>query len=131
MNIFEQASREKLRFSTPVGNVSVEDLWDLPLTSVRGLDLHKIALDLQTELNKEPAKSLDFFAFAPAKNLTLQLKFDIVKHIVTTKVAENHAKSEQAAKDSQREQIKALIAEKKQEDLKSKSVEELEALLNA
>ena len=131
MNIFEQASRENLRFSTSVGNISVEDLWDLPLTSVKGLDLHKIALDLQTELSKEPAKSLDFFAFAPAKNPTLQLKFDIVKHIVTTRVAENHTKSEQAAKDSQREQIKALIAEKKQEDLKSKSVEELEALLNA
>jgi hypothetical protein len=36
MNIFEQATRAKIRFSTPVGMLSVEDLWDLPLTSTQG-----------------------------------------------------------------------------------------------
>lgn len=33
MSIFEQASREKVRFQTQVGQVSVEDLWELPLSS--------------------------------------------------------------------------------------------------
>jgi len=131
MNIFEQATKAKLRFSTTAGNISVEDLWDLPLTSARRLNLHHIALELQTAIDKQPTKALDFFSAVAVSDPLLQLRFDIVKHIVITKVAENQAKSEQAAKDSQREQIKALIVEKKQEDLKSKSVEELEALLNS
>ena len=37
VNIFEQASRNKLRFDTNIkGVISTEDLWDLPLTSDTG-----------------------------------------------------------------------------------------------
>jgi hypothetical protein len=31
--LFQKATRAKLRFETPKGLLSVEDLWDLPLTS--------------------------------------------------------------------------------------------------
>ena len=36
MDIFEQASRLKLRFPSPLGTLSTEDLWHLPLTSTTG-----------------------------------------------------------------------------------------------
>ena len=34
MNIFEQAARQKIRFESVLGLLCVEDLWDLPLTSL-------------------------------------------------------------------------------------------------
>lgn len=37
ISIFEQASRQKLRFETSAGKLSIEDLWDLPLTSNNNL----------------------------------------------------------------------------------------------
>ena len=41
--MFEQAARLKLRFETSRGLLSVEDLWDLPLTSARGASLERHA----------------------------------------------------------------------------------------
>ena len=45
MNLFEIASRKKLRIPTTKGDLTVEQLWDLPLKST-GLSLDKIAIDL-------------------------------------------------------------------------------------
>ena len=48
MNIFEMATRKKIRFNSPQGDLSTEDLWDLPLSSkVNGkANLDDIAKDL-------------------------------------------------------------------------------------
>jgi hypothetical protein len=129
MSIFEQASKEALRFSTTSGSISTEDLWNLPLTSTKGLNLKVIAESLAIQLEKQPVKTLDFFDSAEVADPTLQLRFDIVKHIVTSKVAEAKAKTAEKVRDSQRSQIKALIQDKENEALKGLSVEELKALL--
>ena len=58
MNIFEQATRAKIRFSTPVGMLSVEDLWDLPLTSARArANLDDVARLLDAELKSTSSVS--------------------------------------------------------------------------
>ena len=52
MNIFEQATRLKLRFAVGTRvNLTVENLWDLPLTNVKGEDLDHIAIELQEKLS--------------------------------------------------------------------------------
>ena len=84
---------------------------------------------MQTQLDKQPLKALDFFDSAEVADPTLQLRFDIVKHIVTSKVAEANAKTVEKVRDSQRSQIKALIQDKENEALKGLTVEELKALL--
>ena len=60
VNVFEVASRQKLRFDTARGQVSAEDLWDLPLTSTTGKpNLDAIAVDLH---NKMSQSNLSFVA---------------------------------------------------------------------
>ncbi len=129
MSIFQQASRAKLRFATQLGQLSTEDLWELPLTSAKGVSLKSIATDLQKQITAQPMKELDFFDLPEATDSILQLRFDIIKHIVTTRVAESRDKSAEAAKETKRAQLQALINDKLQDELKNKSVEELQAEL--
>lgn len=129
MNIFEQASKEKLRFATESGNLSVEDLWDLPITSQKKLNLKNIATNLQSIIKESPANALDFLETASTVDPIVQLKFDIVKHIVIVKQTEAKEKSAAKVTETHNAELKELIKLKKQEQLAGKSIEELEALL--
>ena len=127
MDIFANASRLKLRFATAVGQISVEDLWDLPLTSENKVNLNGIAKGLAKELRE--SNEDDFVGDKTAKTTTIELKFDIVKHIIDVRRAEADAKKLATAKKAQNEKILAIIAKKQDESLEGKSVEELMAML--
>lgn len=126
--MFEKASRLKLRFTSPVGPLSVEDLWDLPLTSKTG----KANLDdLAKFLHKRVSESEVSFVERPAESNTVaKLQFDIVKHVIDTKLAERDAAKAAAEKRATKQRIIDLIAEKKDEALKGKSLEELQGMLD-
>ena len=124
VNIFEQASRMKLRFDTSVGRVSVEDLWDLPLSSSNKPNLDAIAVDL----NRALKGTEESFVRNVKKDAILQLKFDIVKHVIDTRVAENAAKTEEAQKQAQRDKLDNLIARKEDAKLEELSVDELKEM---
>lgn len=125
--MFETASRLKLRFSSAVGLISVEDLWDLPLTSTNRANLDAIAIALDAEL--KATSGVSFVSPSSKDTKELQLKFDIVKHIIDRKIAENAAKVLAKSKAQQVAKIKDLIAEKEDEALKNLSADELKALL--
>ena len=126
-NAFEKASRAKLRFTTARGNLSVEQLWDLPLDKGE-VNLYNLAQDLLTQVADKPAEKLSFFSKAVSVDETAELKFEIVKHIVTSRVAEAEAKQTEAIKRTQREELDSLIAAKKAEAKQGLSLEELEAM---
>ena len=55
---FEKASRIRLRFDTPQGSLTVEDLWQLPLTSRTGrANLDDIAKSLNRQLKETAEES--------------------------------------------------------------------------
>lgn len=126
-NIFEKASRAKLRFATARGNLSVEQLWDLPLDKGE-VNLYNLAQDLLTQVADKPVEKLSFFSKAVTVDETAELKFEIVKHIVTMRVAEAEAQQTEAIKRTQRAELDELIAAKKAEAKQSLSLEELEAM---
>lgn len=123
--LFESASRLKLRFDSKVGQLSVEDLWDLPLTSNTKANLDAIAIDL----NRQLQGTEESFVSTGTKNVVLELKFEIVKHIIGVRVAENQAKVDERAKAERKEKLQEILAQKKNEGLAALSVEELEAEL--
>lgn len=123
-NLFEQASRQQLRFDSAVGQLTTEDLWQLPLTSVNKVSLDKVAIALNTQLKNTE----ESFVSVGTKDKTLQLKFDIVKHIIDVRVAENAAKLDDANKKQRRAQLEELISRKENQGLENLSIEELQAL---
>lgn len=122
MNNFEKATRLRLRFETSRGNLNVEDLWRLSLA-----ELDKLAIALNKQLKESSEES--FIKAKSKDNKLLELRFDIVKHIIETLLSEDEEKKKAADKRAKREQLLELIAKKKNQELEGKSLEELEAEL--
>ena len=127
MSINEQASKDKLRFQTVKGNLTVEQLWDLPLDKGE-VNLYQLATELLVDTQNKPEQALSFFKKTTSKNELAQLKFDIVKHIVTTKVAEIEDKTNEAVKQSEIAELDKLIAAKEAEAKAGLSLDELKAM---
>lgn len=129
VTLFEKASREKLRFDSTVGYLSVEDLWDLPLTSERKANLDDLAKALAKQVKDSEVES--FVVKTTKANETLQLKFDIVKHVIEVRLAENEAVKVRREAREKKDRLLELIAKKQDENLASKSVEELQQMVEA
>lgn len=129
MNIFERASRKKLRFDTPVGELTVEDLWDLDLTRGRA-SLDSIAAKLHGLLQVPGNFSLVNPDQVTASQSDNQLRFDIVKHVVEDKLARQKAAEASAAKRAKRDQLLAVMARKQDEAISSASLEDLQKQLD-
>lgn len=121
INLFEMATRKKFRFPFK-GTISVEDLWDL---SVQNLDIVFKALNAEVKQVKEES----LLATKSADDAILEAKIEIVKHIVKVKLAEAEARTKAAEKREQKRRIQELIANKKDEALQGKSIDELQAML--
>lgn len=123
MDIFERASRAKLRFPTTKGSLSTEDLWDLNLTS-----LDTIAKQANRRLKDEEEES--FVTPKTKKASENQLQLDILKHIIASKVATEEANKKRAETNAQIARIEGIILEKQDKSLTEKSVDDLKAMLN-
>ncbi|MGX9944947.1 hypothetical protein ACTG4Q_21015 [Bradyrhizobium denitrificans] len=131
MDLFEKASRLKLRFPAPIGALSVEQLWDLPIVTKtkNGTDLAGIARELNRRLKDGSDDDLPFLSTTTKKaDNENQLAFDIVKYIVETKKAEAEKAAEVAANREKKQQILSLIAVKETEELGGKSLDDLRKL---
>ena len=121
MSIFEKASKAKLRFIITKGVITTEDLWDLKLE-----DLDKIAVSLRKQVKESEEES--FIKTTSSKSIVTQeteLKFEIVKHIITVKLAEKEARVLAAEKRAKRAQLIELIGKKELTNLESKSIDDL------
>lgn len=125
--MFDKATRLKLRFTTSKGEATVEDLWDLPLTSERGHpNLDAIAIFLNKQLKE--ADEVSFVLPSKTKDEITRLKFDLVRHIIEIRMTENAEKMKERDNADKKQRILAILADKQDETLKSKSVEELQVL---
>lgn len=121
MNIFEYAVRNKVRFPFR-GLVSVEDLWDL---SVEQLD--QIFKTLNTQRKQSQEESL---LDTRCEDEELVVQIELVKHIVSVKLAEQEAREEAAEKKAKKQKILGIMARKQDEALENTSMEDLQKLLD-
>ena len=124
--LFLKASRLKLRFDSPKGQLTVEDLWDIPLTSATGKpNLNDIARELHGKVKVEIVS----FVEPAVKNDIDELRFEIVKHVITVRVAERDVAAKAQLVAEQKQQIMSLIKQKEVEQLGASSIDDLKALL--
>ena len=123
--MFEKASRIKLRFPVSKGFVSVEELWDLSLTS-----LDTIARSVNKELQAEGEQSFLPNASSNSKKSTeLRLQLDLLKYVINTKSAEDTARKNRVEKANMVARLNELAQARADEALGSKSLEEINALI--
>jgi hypothetical protein len=129
MNIFEQASRLQLRWESPKGLLTVEDLWTLPLSSVNkdkaNLDAIAVALYRKT---RDGAETISFVnpMTDPDKGED-QLRLEIARHIITVRQEENRIAADAKKRSETKQRVLEIIAQKEGEALSGKSIEELRA----
>lgn len=131
MEMFAIAARKKLRFDTVKGQITAEDLWDLPLTSDTGRpNLDDIAKKLHKALKDD--KDMSFVTSTVANTAafnTLKTKFDIVKFVIDVKLEEAEKAKKVRANKEKNQRIMELIAQRADAELAAKPTEELMAML--
>ena len=126
--LFMKGTRAKIRFETSKGLLSIEDLWDLPLTSATGkTNLDDIAKEVNRQLKGTQEES---FVIKETKgNELLQLKLEIAKIVIAEKMAERDAAVSARADAEWDQKILALMEKKKDENIAGSSMEELQKML--
>ena len=119
--IFEVATRSKMRFPYK-GMISVEDLWDLPLTA-----LDSVFKNLNKQVKEVKEESL--LSTKSKEDETLSVQVEIVKYIVSVKLAEADSREKASEKKERNQKIMSIISSKKDEALNNMSVADLEKLL--
>lgn len=128
MSLFEIASKNKYRFQSPKGNLTTEDLWDLPLTSkTTKMCLDDLAKGIHKQL--KDTSTISFVLPKTHGDKELETKLEIIKHIIAVRMEEADARTKARENKQKRDQILSLIDDKKNEELKKKSIEELEAMI--
>lgn len=127
MNIFEHAARIKLRFDSVVGQLTTENLFDLPLVAKGDRpNLDTLARAVYTEL-----KSIEEGSFVELKpdprKAGLELRLEILKHVIAVKL-EAKAASEKAAADAERKRkLLNALSRKEEGELEGMTKEQIEA----
>jgi len=126
--MFEKAARLKLRFPSKVGDISVEDLWDLPLVSKNKANLDDIAKTLNKKINTMDEDS--FVVKKSDNDTTIHLMFDIVKHIIAIRLDENDKRNQATKNKQERDKIIQIIAKKEDSELEESSIDDLKKKLD-
>lgn len=121
--MFEEATRNKYRFQSEVGNLDVEDLWDL---KVKALD--KIYKGLKSQLKETTEDSL--LEIQSAEDTILDNKIAIVTHIFNVKQIEANERLLEKDKADKKARLLEILADKQDESLKNKSEDELKQMID-
>lgn len=127
MNIFERAARAKLRYPSSVGDLTTEQVWDLPLTAKGDRpDLDRVARTIHTEL-----KSLEEGSFVNVvpdpRKTDMELRLEIVKHVIAAKIEAQESAKKAAETAERKRKLLAALASKEEQALAGMTKEQIEA----
>lgn len=123
-NLFLKATRSKFRFDTTKGKLSVEELWDLPLQSKTNQpNLDDIAKALHRQLKSDD--TISFVTTSTTSDVEVRSRFDIVKFVIDTKVAENTAEAAKRTNAEKKQRLLGVLENLENEALTKLSADEI------
>lgn len=126
-DLFLTATREAWRFPSVKGQLSVEQLWQLPLINNRDkFDLDGVAKLVNADVKQQSEES---FVTPTKTDNTPRLKLDLVRYIIQVKLDERTATANALAKAEERKKIMDILDRKTDAALEATSVEDLKARL--
>jgi hypothetical protein len=125
-DIFKKATKQGLTFDTSNGILTVQELWQVPLTG-RGINLDSIAKGINKKLKEADEES--FVNTKSTANTKLTLMLDIVKDIISDKLADQDKAAKAKDTKAQKELIASIIAKKQNQKLEDMSLEDLEKMI--
>lgn len=120
-NLFEIATRNNYQFPFR-GMINVIDLWDLPLTN-----LDSVFKTLNAEIKRLEEESL--LNIKSTEDEEISNKIDIVKYIVSVKLAEKKAREDDKKNAEMRQRLLEIKAKREDAALENLSDEELDKAL--
>lgn len=114
--MYKLAAQKKLRFACDRGNLTVEQLFDLPLT-----ELDSIARGINTELKGVTEETFIPTAKPDPRKAVLQTSLDLLKDVIKTKVDEADEEKAKAERTVKRRKILDAINAKDDAALTSAS----------
>ena len=123
-NIFEYATRNKLRFASTRGELTIEQLWDVPLRSKDDFNLNTVAKTVNKAL-KDISEESFVETKRTAEHTRREIALEAVKYVIDTKLAEEAAAEKRAANKLEKEKLLKILAEKQDGKLSELSEKEL------
>jgi hypothetical protein len=128
MDYFVEATRKKYRYKSTRGDITTEQLWDLPLKSTVGFDLDTVAKGISREVKAETEESF-VTTTANAGAELAKNKLEVVKAIIATKIAESKALEDRRERATKRARILDALDQKEGQALTNASIDELKKQL--
>lgn len=129
-NNFEFITRNKIRFASFRGDLSVEQLWDVPLRSRDDFNLNAIAKAANKAL-KDISEENFVEMTKTAERTRREAAMETVQYVIATKISEETAAATRAARKQEKEKLLAILAEKQDGKLSDLTEKELQKRIAA
>mgnify|MGYP000911033029 CR=1 FL=1 len=131
MSLFEKATRERFRFPSSRGFLTVEQLWELPLQASNNFDLDHVAKTIHNSIKSQGEESFVEPGSGSAAAKKMQEHLDVVIHVIGVKKADEAAAKAAAARRAERSRLLEVLHIRNQQELMAKSPAEIQAMLDA
>jgi hypothetical protein len=129
-NLFAYATRNKLRFASARGELTAEQLWDVPLRSKDDFNLNAVAQAASKALKGAAEESFVETAKTPA-HVRLETTLEVVKHVIDAKLSDEATAKRRADNKAKKEKLLTILAEKQDGKLSALSEKELQRQIAA
>lgn len=130
INLFLAAARRKFRFPSSRGELTVEQLFDLPLTSQRGPSLDNVARAVNADLRNAGEETFVALADNSARN-ELALKLDVVKEVIRIRQEENATERARSERREKKQRLLEALEAAENREIGAKTPEEIRQMIAA